>query len=100
MKYVIRMPDLQANLRRLAQVDRHIQASEVRAADMASRIAKRQARGEDVTQAVEVLTLIRASQECLRAHRALTLDAIVGAKAANEVPHWLRQTAPMTRRVH
>jgi hypothetical protein len=99
-RYFARMPDLQAQLRRLAQTDRHIRESEVRAADMASRIAQREARSEDVTQAVEVLTLIRASQECLRSHRDMTLDAIARAEAANDVPHWVRQTARMTRRFH
>ena len=81
------MPDFQASLRRLMQADQDIQASELRAADMASRIAQRQARGEDVTQSVEVLTLMQASLECLRAHRALTLDAIAEARAANRNTH-------------
>ena len=81
------MPDFQASLRRLMQADQDIQASELRAADMASRIAQRQARGEDETQAVEIQTLIRASLECLRTHRALTLDDIAEARAARKHTH-------------
>jgi hypothetical protein len=76
----VAVPNLQQELRHLAQADRHLAEGERRVAEQIALIERMTEKGQDTTEARKLLRNFEQTLRQFRVHRQLILDALALAR--------------------